>query len=144
MRKVRSIDSIRLADLRSSEIGNKMKLLASAFILWCIVGAVILPSDPPPSLHLTQLSSREFVDLSTVSMIRLPVYLASVPGCPDCQLRYGANIISGGVAWDYSEAAEPAVRKMLSAAVTADERRTYSGVITCNEIARDGCLAEQK
>lgn len=119
-----------------------MKLLA-AFIL-CIGCAVTTRSDAPPSLHLTQISSREWVDLSTVSMIRLPVYLAQVPGCPDCQLRYGANIISGGVAWDYSEAAEPAVRKLLGTAVAADERRTYRGTLTCNEIARDGCLAEQK
>lgn len=119
-----------------------MKLLAALIlVLGC---AVTTRSDPPPSLHLTQISSREWVDLSTVSMIRLPVYLAAVPGCPDCQLRYGANIISGGVAWDYSEAAESAVRKLLGTAVAADERRIRSGAITCNDIARDGCLAEQK
>lgn len=91
-----------------------MKLLASTFILWCIVGAVILPSDPPPTLHLTQLSSREFVDLSKVAFVRLPVYLPPVPGCPDCQLRYGADMVVNGVDVSYSEEAEVTLRRMLA------------------------------
>lgn len=90
-----------------------MKLLVTTLIL--MLGcALTTRSDPPPILHLTQISSREWVDLSTVSMIRLPVYLPPQPGCPDCLLRYGADIISGGVLWNYTEEAEVTFRRILA------------------------------
>src|SRR5260221_8219034 len=67
-----------------------MKILLAAFILWCVIGAVVLPSEPAPALHLTQLSNREWIDLSKISMIRLPVF-TDPHGCPDCQTRWGAD-----------------------------------------------------
>ena len=90
-----------------------MKILLAAFILWCVIGAVVLPSEPAPALHLTQLSNREWIDLTKISMIRLPVF-TDPHGCPDCQTRWGADMVVDGVGMAYSEEAEVTLRKLLA------------------------------
>ena len=90
-----------------------MKVLVAAFILWCVIGAVVLPSEPAPSLRLTRLSSREWVDLSKVSMIRLPVF-TDPHGCLDCQTRWGADLVVDGVETAYTEEAEVTLRRLLA------------------------------
>lgn len=72
----------------------------------------LLFAQPPPTLKLTQLSSREWVDLSKVSFVRWPVY-TDPHGCLDCQTRWGADFIVDGVNVGYSEEAEVTLRKLL-------------------------------
>ena len=91
-----------------------MKILLAAFILWCVIGAVVLPSEPAPALHLTQLSDREWIDLSKISMVRLPVF-TDPHGCTDCQTRWGADMVVDGVGMAYSEEAEVTLRRLLAA-----------------------------
>lgn len=122
----------------------KVKLLAA--IILCVGCAVTTRSDPPPSLHLTQISSREFVDLSKISFIRLPVTTPDDPSCsPYCQTRWGADMIVDGVGVSYSEEAERELRRMLSTIGTSASGDVYEllrvgGTITCGGPG-DGCRA---
>ncbi len=89
-------------------------VVCAALVGW-LANPVFLGAQPPPALHLTQLSSREWVDLSKLSLVRLPVYTPPPPGCFDCQTRWGADYIIGGVQQAYTEEAEVTLRKMLGA-----------------------------
>jgi len=82
-----------------------------------VVAFLTAEAQPLPTAsalpHLTRLSEREFVDLSKVSFIRLPVYVTAPPGCNDCQTRWGADIIVDSTVITYSVEAEAELRKLL-------------------------------
>lgn len=74
----------------------------------------LLFAQPAPTLKLTKLSDREWVDLSKLSFIRLPVNTLPDPSCaPYCQTRWGADIVVDGVSMAYSEEAEITLRRLL-------------------------------
>ncbi len=85
---------------------------ALAFIF--IALTLSLPAQQPPArlTNLTKLSDREWVDLSKVTYVQLPVYIP-VPGCVDCASRWGAGLVVDGVRLEYSEEAEVEIRRLL-------------------------------
>ncbi len=85
---------------------------AIAFIF--IALTLVLPAQPPPArlTNLTKLSDREWVDLSRVTYVQLPVYIP-VPGCNDCASRWGSGLVVDGVRLEYSEEAEVEIRRLL-------------------------------
>ena len=40
-----------------------------------------------------QISPREVIDISEIVYILLPLYTPPISGCPDCQTRWGAQIL---------------------------------------------------
>ncbi len=85
--------------------------------MWVVIIGLIVainaPSQPPTHLaNLTKLSDREWVDLSKVTYLQLPVYIP-VPGCTDCASRWGAGLVVDGVRLEYSEEAEVEIRRLL-------------------------------
>ncbi len=86
-------------------------IFAVAFIF--IALTLSLPAQPPSRFaNLTKLSDREWVDLSKVTYVQLPVYIP-VPGCNDCASHWGSGLIVDGVRIEYSEEAEVEIRKLL-------------------------------
>ncbi len=84
------------------------------FLVFCAACFDIAKGQSPKNLTtLTQLSSREWIDLSKVSYVELPVY-TTTPGCADCNNRWGAFIVVDGVHIDYTEEAEVEVRRLLN------------------------------
>ncbi len=82
-----------------------------AFIMVALV--TVMPAQAPVRLaNLTKLSDREWVDLSKVTYVQLPVYIP-VPGCVDCASRWGAGLVVDGVRLEYSEEAEVEIRRLL-------------------------------
>ncbi len=87
--------------------------IAAWVVILCIFVAPSLRSQPPARLaNLTKLSDREWVDLSKVTYVQLPVYIP-VPGCVDCASRWGAGLVVDGVRLEYSEEAEVEIRRLL-------------------------------
>ncbi len=95
----------------------------AAIVIGSIIVAFILAVADSPSRaqsraaaslsHLLKVSDREYVDLSKVSFIRLPIY---TPGCPECQTRWGDMlIVDGGQTNGFSVEAEAKLRELLSA-----------------------------
>jgi hypothetical protein len=66
--------------------------------------------------QLTQISNREFVDLSKLSYVILPVYTPDDPSCsPNCQRRWGATMVVDGKEETFTEDAEKWFRERLGA-----------------------------
>jgi len=102
---------------------NKRFLETAAIIIvvgLALTGFLVIithAQTPPPSpfAQLIRISDREFVDPSAIRFLRFPVYLPPVPGCPDCQLRWGASLVVDGVPLqlDYTEEAEKKLKDLL-------------------------------
>jgi hypothetical protein len=92
-------------------------IVAMVFIISALVYAQA-PLPANPFVSLTRLSDREYVDLSRVRYVRLPTYLPPVPGCLDCQLRWGASLRIEGVDGDiaFTEDAEAKLKELLRSA----------------------------
>ncbi len=84
-----------------------------SLVIWVAVKKDLSAQPPKQFTNLTQLSPREWVDLSKVTYVQLPVYVP-VPGCVDCAARWGSGIIVDGVRIEYSEEAEVEVRRLLN------------------------------
>ncbi len=92
---------------------NYLICLISALLL-CAVGFDIAKGQAPKQITtLTQLSPREWVDISKVTYVQLPVYIPT-PGCNDCSTRWGAGLVVDGVRLEFSEEAEVEVRRLLN------------------------------
>lgn len=63
---------------------------------------------------LTQISDIEQVDLSKVTVVRLPTFTPDDPSChPFCQTRWGALLIIDGKEYAYSEKADAEVKRLF-------------------------------
>jgi hypothetical protein len=68
-------------------------------------------SVTPPFAHLTKLTDREYVDLSKVSFIRLPITVQSTTGGPTN--RIGEEMVVDGSDVDFTPEAETMLRQLL-------------------------------
>lgn len=88
-------------------------LYVVGFLAW---GAIFKAQDITPTTKLTKISNREWVDLSKVSFVQLPVWVHIPPSlCPagSCQERWGGSLVVEGYEHAFTAEADDVMKKLV-------------------------------